>query len=300
MTDYTIQRGPWGKPWVTRNYEPLDWGLENARADKPLNGFLYERPSDISGNLDTKENLSPYHQCQAVTGLMMDRALAVQFKALVSEHGIHTWSNAKQEAKALLKQARMAGGEEYKSGMGSALHRYTVLKDKGQEIMLPERDFADWLDVYGEAMSRYKVLDWEGFGVCDDLDNPDTPGDLRCAGNWDKLVEDTETGEVMIADLKTGASDNEWAMKPTIQVAIYSRMKFYDQQTGRRWPIHPDLSTSKGLLIHLPFNGGGDAECIVYPLDLDRGWELAQQSMDITQARKMRCYKKDAIARAKV
>jgi hypothetical protein len=300
VTDYNIQRGPWGKPWVTRDFSALDWGPdEHYRPERPLNGFLYDRPSDISGNLDTKENLSPYHQCQAVTGLMLDRALAVQFKALVSEFGIHTWTQAKQEAKSLLKQARMAGGEEYKSGMGSALHRYTVLQDKGQEIHLPEREFEPWLDVYSEAMARYEVLDWEGFGVCDDLENPESPEDIRCAGNWDKLVRDTVTGEVMIADLKTGASDDKWAMKPTIQVAIYSRMQLYDQETGRRWPIHEDLSRSKGLLIHLPFSGGGTPECIIYPLDLERGWELAKQSMEITQARKMRAYKRDAVARAK-
>lgn len=285
---------------MTRDYSPLDWGPDETRpADKPFNGFAYDRPSDISGNLDTKENLSPYHQCQAVTGLMMDKALAVQFKALVSEHGISTWSDAKQEAKALLKQARMAGGEEYKSGMGSALHRYTVLADKGEEIQIPHAEFDPWLQAYTEAMQRFEVLDWEGFGVCDDLDNPMSPDDLCCAGNWDKLVRDTETGEILIADLKTGATDNEWAMKPTIQVAIYSRMKFYDQETGRRWPIHPDLSTTRGLLIHLPFSGGKTPECIIYPLDLERGWQLAKQSMEITKARKMRVAKRDAVARAK-
>ena len=45
----------------------------------PVNGHLYVRPSDLSGNLDTKENLGPYQQCQAVTGMMLDKSLAIQY-----------------------------------------------------------------------------------------------------------------------------------------------------------------------------------------------------------------------------
>lgn len=300
MTDYSIKRGPWGKPWVTRDFGPLDWP---DGVDKPLNGHLYQRPSDISGNLDTKENLSPYHQCQAVTGLMIGdvgRALAVQFKALISEFGIKTWENAKGDVKDLLRQARNNGGEEYKSGMGSALHRYSALVDKGRDIELPEVQLEPWLDCYQEAMeSRFEVLDWEGFIVCDDLENPDTPADIRCAGNWDKVVRDKQTGEVMIADLKSGASDNEWAMKPTVQVAVYAHGVRYEQESGRRWPIHEELSLTRGVLIHLPFNGGGVPCCDIYPLDLVEGWRLAQMANDITAARKMRVYKRDALARVK-
>lgn len=295
MTDYKILRGPWGKPYVTRDYAPLDWP-EGAR--EPLNGFLYERPSDISGNLDTKENLSPYHQCQAVTGLMLDKALAIQFKALISEHGIETWSKAKQEAKSLLKQARARGGEEHKSGIGSGFHRYAHLRDIGQEIILPTAELEPWLDCYDQAVrSRFEVLGDEGFIVCDDLDNPESLDDLRCAGNYDRLLRDRETGEVLIGDIKTGATDNEWAMKPTIQVAIYARGEHYDQETGRRWPIHPDLSITKGVLIHVPVNGGGRPECCIYPLDLEAGWELAKQSAGLTKARRMKAYKRDLLAR---
>lgn len=299
MTDYSIKRGPWGKPWITRDYSPLDWPQGERY---PLNAETYDRPSDIAGNLDTKENLSPYHQCQAVTGLMIGdvgKSLAVQFKALISEFGIKTWDSAKGDVKDLLRQARSNGGEEYKSGMGSALHRYSTLIDKGRDIELPEVMLGPWLDVYARAMERFEVLDWEGFVVVDDLERPGSPEDVRAAGSYDKLLRDTETGEIMVADLKTGKQDNEFAMSPTVQVALYAHGMHYDQETGRRWPIHEELSQTKGLLIHLPFNGGGDPECCIYPLDLGEGWRLAKMSRDITQARKMRAYKRDVLGRAK-
>lgn len=285
---------------MTRDYGPLDWP---PGARDPLNGVLYQRPSDISENLDTKENLSPYQQCQVVTGLMIGdvgKAIAVQFKALISEFGIKAWDHAKGDVKDLLRQARNNGGEEYKSGMGSALHRYSTLIDRRMEIELPEVQLQPWLDCYEEAIhSRFEVLDWEGFIVCDDLDNPDSPADIRCAGSWDKLVRDKHTGEVMIADLKSGKDTNEWAMKPTVQVAIYAHGVRYEQETGRRWPIHEELSLTKGLLIHLPFQDGAQPCCDIYPLDLVEGWRLAQMSNDITASRKMRCYKRDALVRTK-
>lgn len=298
MTDYQIRRGPWGKPWITRDYGPLDWP---EGAEKPLNGYLYQRPSDISGNLDTKENLSPYHQCQAVTGLMMDKALAMQFKALVAEHGILTWRNAKGDAKDLLKQARVIGGENYQSGIGSGFHRYAHLRDIGQEVepnmISPELE--PWLDCYEQAMKRFEVLADECFVVCDDLDDPDGPTDLQCAGSFDRLVRDTETGEVLVADIKTGKQDHEYAMKVMIQEAIYAHGTMYEQETGRRWPIHDEVSLTRGLLIHVPVAGGGAPCCDIYPLDLVEGWRLAQLSVDITAARKLRVYKKDALVRVK-
>ena len=316
MTDYKIQRGPWGKPWVTRDHGPLLW---EPGADKPSNGYLYERPSDISGNLDTKENLSPYHQCQAVTGLMLDSAhggsLAMQFKALVSEHGLHTWERAKGDAKDLLRQARAKGGEEWKSGRGSGFHRYAHLVDEygatwRDDILLPEKALEPWLAAYHEAMQAFEVLDDECFIVADDLDDPEGPDDIRCAGNFDRLLRAKRdlkmgklgvipAGTVLIGDIKSGASDPDWAMKPSIQVAVYSHGVRYEQETGRRWPIHEELSQQWGVLIHVPVNGDGDPCCDIYPLDLTEGWRLAQMSADITKARKMKCYKRDALVRTK-
>ena len=293
LSDYSVRRGPWGKPWVTTDGSPLDWGPDpDHPSDRPFNAELYDRPSDISGNLDTKENLSPYHQAQAVFGVVTEpppHALIKQFRALASEF-TDPWTMAKAEVKELLKLARLYGGEEFKSGSGSALHRYSVLADKGVEPEYEATDFLPWIEVYRQAMERFEVLSWEGFVVSDGV---------RCAGSFDKLVRDRETGEVMIADLKSGRQDNEFALKSTVQIAIYSRGEYYDQQTGVRSPVHPDLSQDRGLLIHLPYNGGGVPECCVYPLDLQEGWKWAMVSADLTKARKMRATKKSVLSRAR-
>jgi hypothetical protein len=144
--------------------------------------------------------------------------------------------------------------------------------------------------------------------VVDDLDDPDSGDDLRCAGNFDRLLRAKRDivvakkvvipeGMVVIGDVKSGKQDDQFAMKPTIQVAVYAHGGRYDQETGRRWPIHPDLSLDVGVLIHAPFNGGGVPQCNIYPLDLAEGWELAKLSSRLTAARRMKCLKRDALAR---
>ena len=80
VTDYAIVRGAFGKPWVTRDGQPLQWG----EGGKPLNAELYDRPSALAGNLDTKDNLKQYQQAKAVFGVVKDKSLAWQFRALVS------------------------------------------------------------------------------------------------------------------------------------------------------------------------------------------------------------------------
>lgn len=263
----------------------------------PRNGFLYDRVSSAASALDTKENLSPYHQAQAVLGVVTEPlpSLVWQFRALASEHR-DPWSGAKAEVKELLRAARKLGGEDAKAGIGTAVHRFTMLVDQGvvPEFSVPE--LAPWLDCYSQAMARFEVLEQERFIVTDDVDGGDA--DLRVAGSYDRLVRDRVTGEVMIADVKTGRSDPDFAMSVTVQVAMYAHGVHYDQQSGRREPIHPEVSRSAGLLIHLPVNGDGPPRCTVYRLDVGAGWELAKVARMVADARSMKATAKDVVVSA--
>lgn len=311
ITDNRILRGPWGKPWVTRDGKPLEW--EDGKRD-PVNGRLYQRPSDLSGNLDTKENLRPYQQCQAVTGMMLDKSIAVQFKSLVSEFGIFVWDKAKDDVKQLLRDAKRAGGDEFKPNMGAGFHNYCHLRDIGAEVGLPTPEFEPWLDCYEEIMAPWEVLDTEGFVAIDDLENPGSPADICAAGSFDRLLRAREDvcigktlwvpqGAVVIADIKTGSQDHDYAMKAHVQIAGYAHGEYYDQESGKRTPLHCDLLLDKGVMIHVPFQQQYKKDNAVpngttYGLDLVEGWRLCQMSNDLTAARRMRLLKRDALARA--
>jgi len=305
VSDYKIRRGPWGKPWVTTNGEPLDWGPDPDRpSDKPFNAELYFRPSDMSGYLDSAENLSPYQQAQAVFGVVTEKvpSLIWQFRALASEHK-DPWKAAKGEVKDLLRQARMLGGEENKSGIGSSIHRFCHLRDIGEECVYPVSQLEEWLDCYEEAMQVFDVLMDEEFVVCDEV---------RTAGNFDRLLRARRDlkfkrdgqdivipeGTILVGDIKSGAHDANFALKPTVQTAIYGHSELYDQETGKREPLQ--CSLSHAVLIHVPFHAGGNPRCDIYPLDMDYGWHLAKMAAQIPAARSLKLGKRTRLSKAEV
>lgn len=293
MTDYSVRRGPWGKPWVSTDGLPLDWGPDDI-LDKPLNGVLYDRPSDMCGYLDSKENLSPYHQCQAVLGVVTENppSLIWQFRALASAH-VDPWKAAKGDIKDLLRQARMLGGEESKSGIGTSIHSFCHLRDIGADVVYPVPTLEPWLDCYQEAMEPFEVLMDERFVACDEL---------CTAGNFDRLLRtkrdlrDIPAGTVLIGDIKSGAHEANFALKPTVQTAIYAHSDLYDQETGKREPI--GCSWSKAVLIHVPFHAGGNPRCDIYPLDIEYGWTLAKMAAQIPAARKTKLGKRSRLSKA--
>lgn len=251
--------------------------------------------------------------------MMLDKSLAVQFKALVAEFGIFVWDKAKDDVKALLRDAKRAGGDEFKPNMGSGFGQYCHLRDIKAEVTLPTPEFEPWLDCYDEIMAPWEVLSTEGFVAIDDLENPGAPTDICAAGSFDRMLRARQDifigkgasaklwvpeGAVIIADIKTGSQDDQYAMKVHIQVAGYAHGVFYEQETGRRTPLHSDLLLDKGVMIHVPFQQQYKTDNAVpngttYGLDLVEGWRLCQMSADLTRVRRMRLLVRDSLDRAK-
>jgi hypothetical protein len=126
-------------------------------------------------------------------------------------------------------------------------------------------------------MVGWEVLDAETFVVVDEV---------QAAGSMDRLLRHKATGRVVAADIKSGKSDPDYPLKVTIQTAMYAHGERYDQETGERLPLHPDVDLDHGLLIHVPIRTGRPRAAL-YPLDLVRGWELAQMAVRVRDARKM-------------
>lgn len=283
MTDYKIARGWGGRPWVAPEGEPLDWGPD-PDARKPLNAEAWERPSDIAGTLDKGDGLGQYDQTRVALGIAKDRGLYFQFQALASEYD-DAWQEAKGECKSLIALAHDIGGGQTASGKGSALHRLCHVVDEGQDPAWMDPELEPWLVCYSQVMfPRFKVLADEKFVRCDEL---------KCAGNFDRLLLDTETGRVHVADIKTGWWDAKFAMKATVQDAIYAHGRYYDQRTGACEDFDCDLET--GLLIHLPIRADVP-ECSIYPLDLEAGWRIAKTAIQTVADRKMTLGKRSRLA----
>jgi hypothetical protein len=275
VTDYKIKRDYFDRPYVTTDGGPLRY--EDGRKS-PVNATPYTRVSTLAETLDDKRGLLDWSAANAAIGVVKDAALYAQIAHLASAH-VDPWSvpEAKKALKPLVQRAQQIAGSDDGAGMGTAFHGFAEEIDKGLDPEFVPPPMIPWLEKYREAMTGWEVLDTETFVVNDEL---------QTAGSLDRLLRHRKTGRIVVGDVKTGKSEPEYPLKTTIQVAAYARGERYDQETGARAPLHPDIDLERGLLIHVPVRTG-EPRCALYPLDLTAGWELAQLAVRVREARRM-------------
>ena len=274
MTDHSIARDRYGRPWVAHKEEPLQY-VKGRKS--PINAYAAKRVSGIPKALDDMSNLIPWAQSNAVVGLVRNPALLAQVSSLASKYpDPFRVPEAKKQLMPIIKDAEKSGGSEVASGMGTAFHEFTEILDGGGELHYMPNEYGPWLDAYMEATAGLEVLSMEDFVVNDEL---------QAAGSFDRLVRMPD-GRVVVADIKSGASNDRYPLGVTVQCAVYANSVRYNQVSGKREPIHPDLDTSTGLLIHAPIRSG-EPVCNVFELDLSEGWVKAQLAVEVLGARKM-------------
>jgi hypothetical protein len=275
VTDTTVKRDRWDRPYVTTDGGPLRYA-EGRKT--PVNAVAYTRVSTLAGALDDKGGLLDWSAATAALGVVRDPALYAQIAHLASAHA-DPWNvpEAKRVLRPLVERAQQAAGAGEAAGMGTAFHGLTELVDTGNEPEYVPPQMVPWLDEYRGTMADWEILDTETFVVIDEV---------QAAGSMDRLLRHRATGRVVAADIKTGRQEPEYPMKCTIQVATYAHGQRYDQRTGARAPLHPDIDLARGLMIHVPIRAGRP-RCVLYPLDLTAGWELAQLAVRVREARRM-------------
>lgn len=276
ITDHSIKRDYFGRPWVSQDGEPLRY--EDGRKS-PANAVAYTRVSTLADALDDKSGLIDWSAANAAVGIVRDASLYAQLAHLVSAYR-DPWQDpvGKKQLKPLVARAQQVAGSDEASGMGTAFHGLSEIVDGGDWPEFAPPPMIPWLRKYQESMADWDVLDTEVFVVNDEL---------QTAGSLDCLVRHRESGRIVVGDKKSGRQDPDYPLKVTVQVAIYAHGERYDQDTGKRAPLHEEVDLERGLLIHAPIRGGGEPRVQLYPLDLVRGWELAKLAVEIRAARKM-------------
>ncbi len=242
-----VERDRWGRPLIV----PADGGTP----------IPYTRISTLAKTLDSKEGLMEWKQRMVALGIGKRPDLA-QLAAV-------TPADDKRKLRELIDAAMAAAESDKAANTGTVLHSLTEAFDRGTLDNIPDVHYRD-LDAYEQATKGLVMRAIEGFVVNDHL---------QAAGTFDRLVQ-LPDGRVVIADLKTGQTENKYPHGVVTQCAIYARSHIYDIPTNTRTGYLPDLgvSTDVGLLIHLP---AGKGECSLYLLDLQVGWMLAQTAVAV-------------------
>lgn len=272
VTDYTIVRDYWDRPFVATAEEPLRY-VKNRKT--PINAEAYTRISTLAGSLDSKDGLIDWACARAMIGLVKqdlearrrdhDGAIYAQMAHLISAYP-DPWKvpEGKKPLKELVRRAKELGGSDDASGAGTAAHGIWECIDKG---IIPEyipRHLQPWTKVRTEALKDFESVLVEPFIINDEL---------KAAGSPDRYLRHKPTGIIYAADDKTGTDEPSYPRKVNIQVAIASRGSLYDQKTGKRTLI--DCSQEWGILIHTPIQTD-TPRCDLYWLNLTEGWADAQ------------------------
>lgn len=279
ITDHSIVRDFYDRPFVTQNDEPLRY-VKGRKS--PVNAEAYTRISTLAGILDSKDGLIDWAAARALIGLVKqdlearkrncDGAIYAQIAHLISAFS-DPWKVAegKKPLKELVRKAKEIGGSEDASGSGTAAHGIWECIDKGITPEYIPRGLGAWTEARMKALEDFEPVLVEPFIVVDSI---------KAAGSPDRYLRHKSTGIVYAADDKTGTDEPKYPRKVKIQVAIASRGVLYDQSTGNRTPIECDQG--RGILIHTPIQTE-KPRCDLYWLDLAEGWadaELAAQNRD--------------------
>lgn len=238
----------------------------------------YTRVSTMAKALDDTSNLMAWKQRVTAVGLARRPDLRTRLAGIIASNPDDPVGGpGKRDLNAVCAEAAEAGGAGAAASAGTGIHELTEAIDRGTDPddLLIDDSLAGRLRQYADAMREFEVLDIETFVVNDQV---------QAAGTFDRLVRCPD-GKVRVADLKTGAHDANYPLGVATQIAIYAMGQRYDPATGARSPLHPDLSTSTGLLIHLPQKGDG---CHIYTLDLEAGWQAATTAARVHAIRKWR------------
>lgn len=284
MTDFSVDRDRWGRPLL---YPP-----EGGKA------VAYTRPSTMAKWLDSQAGLINWKASMAMLGMAKSKPIQARIAAIVARTENDAYRENKDALKDLVESATQIAQAQGRADFGTAIHEFTELLDAGtlDWSYVPEA-LKNPLEAYQEVMSNYVTVDTEVFVAVDEEDR--TGKKIRGAGSLDRIIEHPEFG-VVVADIKTGRDEPKYPLGVTTQVSIYSRGKRYRDanfggspafddgdpnvdETAWRKPLHHDLNTETGVLIHLPLEG---KECTLYALDLNAGWESLLLGHRVQEARR--------------
>lgn len=261
MVDGDVKRDRWGRPLI-------------AQPDGTTKPYI--RTSTLAKALDDQSNLITWECRHTAVGLAKTSSLMDRVVSVVNKHNDPV-KDGKAELNQIIRDAQAVSGKDSAADTGTALHELTEILDAGKRLKITPDQWATHLENYQKAMSPHQVIGIETFVANDEVES---------AGTFDRLLRLAD-GRIVVADIKTGASDPRFPLKVCIQIATYAHGAVYDTVTGERSEIHPDLDLTTGVLIHMPASDP-TGEVMLYELDLVRGWEAAQVARHIYDMRKIK------------
>lgn len=218
---------------------------------------------------------------------MLIKGLVLRPDLLAMAHSLDV-KRDKNTLNKIADDAQEYAGNKVAANIGTAYHTFTERLDAG--LMTLDDVPAQWRTrcrQYVDALALHGLTtrpEWMERTTAVRADQVSAP--VGVAGTLDRIFQEPD-GTLVIGDLKTGSNlDYSWS-EIAVQLALYAHgvntHGLFDWNT-KTWSgpaVDQKVRTDYAIVMHLPADGDG---CVLYKVDLVKGWEFAQVS-GLVQAR---------------
>lgn len=293
MTDYAVKRNYRGQVLVSPpGAEPMtgEWvtsknGKRYFRADqKDVVG--YGRTSSAGANLKGGgDGLAGWKAAMTAIGTVMSKTVQAEIANLLNEYNGDPyyagddggWRSGKRRLLDAVDKATELAGASTAAAKGTEFHKLGEMTNKGQRPTIVRDELVQPLAHYTERVAAIEFLHQEMLIVNDEIQRCGSADYLMRipAGVRGPTGEPLDQPWVVVGDLKTGKWDYQYPAGLYAQLAGYGKGMLYDQDANVRSPLHPELNTDWGVLVHYPLAVEGSTVKF-YWLDLNVGMEAAR------------------------
>lgn len=244
----SIKRDRWGRPLLPHP----ETGIEQA----------WTRPSTLAKTLSDTYHLQRWGERMAVKGIAQRQDLYALAAA--------TPLDDKDTLNRVAKEAKDAATAGAGANFGTATHSFTESYDRGEQPTPPEPWDRD-LDAYAGMLREHGLgvyPHWIERMVC-------TPA-AGTVGTFDRIYRWND--QLVIGDVKTAKQIEFGWLDISIQLAIYANATHIWEPELNAWDPIPELDKKTALVVHILV---GKAQCELWEVDIESGWEAAQVAVDV-------------------
>ena len=180
-----------------------------------------------------------------------------------------------QEYKEVADRCRDAGGGNYGSTMGSAIHKYSEHADNGRWDLIPQNRWP-LVKAYYRALEDSGIVPLREF-----TEQVVVVPEVGVAGCVDRVIELDDI--LYIGDVKTSKDIKYGLGDFAVQLALYAHATHIWDVETESYLHMPTVDQTKAAIFWLPLDPGD--ECRIVWLDIAAGWDMVPTLMDVRRYR---------------